>query len=699
MKYYKSSKAKISYLLLLVFSITLISSLYVLRGPVYRSIVTINLGSLKVDYMNSKANFLSSIRGANLETVSVNMSPNNFVKMNKERSSMVNSFILGGSIWDGKNQYYKARFINNISETKSEVKLFGMNTDHFRNPNSHSFRVKYDGKTGFGKKTVNFLNPRSRDFITDPLLNIIYSKLYNGIRINYFPYRVYFNKVNFGIFYSEDFFDKYLIEQNNRRESVIFEIANDSIDFNYLGEDDSFYDLGNELSLLFKNDYNKFLKKIDLEKLKAVIKLSLIANSAHSLEDINLHWYYNPVTDLFEPTIRETWATNFSNEIENDLPRIYMFEIENDLINDMLTDNIKQDITNELINEIDDIRNILLNDQDYISLKNQMVGYADKISIREKILLENLNLLEEDQLQINDQQKLNFREIFHITKDTIIKGEFIVTHNQKMIIHEGVTLRLDGAYLKVYGGFEANGTKKKPISIEGINKQGTLFFNTDQKVTIKNIIFNNLNNTQSGFDQPAAITFYECKSVNISNTLFKSNKSGDDYVNFFRSENIILKDSKFQNILNDAVDSDFSKIVISNTEFTDIGNDAIDSSGSDIKVENSLFYLVMDKAISAGEKSHVNVNQNIFKNNEIALVSKDQSLLTSNNNRFIENTIDIASFMKKSFYDYPKIIIKNSRIGRYLIEQGSLVQGIDSILYTNDVESKLYGNLYGRASD
>ena len=82
MKYYKSSKAKISYLLLLVFSITLISSLYVLRGPVYRSIVTINLGSLKVDYMNSKANFLSSIRGANLETVSVNMSPNNFVKMN-----------------------------------------------------------------------------------------------------------------------------------------------------------------------------------------------------------------------------------------------------------------------------------------------------------------------------------------------------------------------------------------------------------------------------------------------------------------------------------------------------------------------------------------------------------------------------------------------------------------------------------------
>ena len=88
-----------------------------------------------------------------------------------------------------------------------------MNSDHFRNPNSHSFRIKFNGLQGYGKKTLNFLNPRSRDFITDPLLNIIFNKLYNGIQINYKPYKLYFNKSDYGVYYSEDFFDKYLIEE------------------------------------------------------------------------------------------------------------------------------------------------------------------------------------------------------------------------------------------------------------------------------------------------------------------------------------------------------------------------------------------------------------------------------------------------------------------------------------------------------
>ena len=49
-----------------------------------------------------------------------------------------------------------------------------MNPDHFRDSDGHSFRLRFDGKQGFGDKKVNSLNPRSRDFITDPLLNIIY---------------------------------------------------------------------------------------------------------------------------------------------------------------------------------------------------------------------------------------------------------------------------------------------------------------------------------------------------------------------------------------------------------------------------------------------------------------------------------------------------------------------------------------------
>ena len=108
-------------------------------------------------------------------------------------------------------------------------------------------------------------------------------------------------------------------------ESVIFEIVNDSLEFNHLGEDDVFENLAKEISLLYRNNYDKFLQKIDVNKTKSIIKLCLIVNSAHPLSDINLHWYYNPVTDLFEPTIREAWAHYLPENNFTDLENLLLY--------------------------------------------------------------------------------------------------------------------------------------------------------------------------------------------------------------------------------------------------------------------------------------------------------------------------------------------------------------------------------------
>ena len=101
-----------------------------------------------------------------------------------------------------------------------------------------------------------------------------------------------------------------------------------------------------------------------------------------------------------------------------------------------------------------------------------------------------------------------------------------------------------------------------------------------------------------------------------------NNLSGDDFLNFFRSNDIIIKSSYFKNILNDAIDSDFSNVTISNTIFDVIGNDAIDGSGSNLIVDQCKFSYVRDKAISAGEKSVVEVTNSLFMNNEIAVVPR-----------------------------------------------------------------------------
>tara|TARA_X000000368_G_scaffold153911_1_gene121253 strand:- start:3522 stop:5621 length:2100 start_codon:yes stop_codon:yes gene_type:complete len=699
MRYYKPSKYKISYLYLGIFAFILSVLIYSFRGPIHRSAVTINLGSLYIDFLNQKAELINYFKNNELPIVAISMSNNNFVRLQTERALMVNNYVLTGTQWSGDNEYYKATFNDNSKLTKSKIKLFGMNSDHFRNPNSHSFRIKYDGSKGYGKRTANFLNPRSRDFITDPLLNIIYSKLYDGIEIDYKPYQLYFNKSDYGIYYEEDFFDKYLIEGNNRRESVIFEIVQDSLEFNHLGEDNSLESISKELALLYTNDYDKFLQKIDVNKTKSLIKLCLLVNSAHPLSDINLHWYYNPVTDLLEPTIREAWANSLQNKNFDDIHKLFLLSSENKVISDFLTDELSRDLLTELINELDKIEEIINSDNDYQELKKQMIGFSDKIKLREEIIKNNIAILKSKKEDYQLENDISLKEKIEIKKDTTIKGEFIISEGQELIIHNGVKLTLDNAYLKIYGGFKALGLKTNQIHINGINNSGTIFINTKEDIAISNTIFNNLTNTQSVYNQPASITFYECDSITIDNSQFSSNLNGDDYINFFRSTNILINDSTFSNVINDAIDADFSDIKISNSKFENIGNDAVDGSGSKIALLNNSFKNVMDKAISAGEKSIFELDGNRFINNEIGLVSKDESIIYSKNDIFKNNKIDVASFIKKKFFDYPKILFENAVIGRYLIEDGSKVIGLDSIQYSTNVEEKLYGNLYGRASD
>ena len=694
MKYYKKAKTNISRIYILFFILVIIAIIFLTRDVLYRSLVTINLGSVYIELLNEKAEVINYLKNNEIKTVNISMSPNNYVRMQKERSSMVSNYVLKGNQWFGDNNYFKVRYNDGISEdVKAEIKLFGMNPDHFRDSDGHSFRLRFDGKQGFGDKKVNFLNPRSRDFITDPLLNIIYGKLYGGLKINYKPVRVVLNKSNYGIFYMEDFFDKYFIEQNQKRESLIFEISNDSIYYNHLGEDESFLEIGTKLNQMYHNDYDSFIDKFDINKIKALIVLASVINDEHPLSDINMHWYYNNVTGLIEPTIREgfvkkTTSINIDKILAN-----------NAIINDIYNKHINSDFLYDMKSDLALIKEIILNDKEYNNLKNKMIGFGKKIDKKENIILENIDILS-NQLKNEEKTEEKIVNTIYINKDTTISGNYIVPKNTILKIREGVRIKLKNAYIKVFGEFRAIGTSNKPIIIEGIGREsGTLFFNTEKSIIIQDVIFSNLTNANSGYNQPAAITFYECSSINILNSFFRGNLMGDDYINFFRSNNISINNATFMNVLYDAIDSDFSQLSIKNSTFEDIGNDAVDGSGSMIDIYDNSFYNVQDKAISAGEESFINISNSIFKLNEIALVSKDASKIISINNLLENNIIDFASYKKKSFFGFPEAVFENTKIKNYLIEDNSIVEGLDTIIYTTNIESKLYGNLYGRASE
>lgn len=696
MKYFKKSKQNFSRLYISVFLTIFICLIFIFRGQIYRSLVTINLGGLYVQLLSEKSELISYLKSEkDIGTVFLQMSSNNYVKMQQERSKMVSNYVINASQWSNSNNYFKTKYTYNKNTTNAEIRLFGMNPDHFRSTNGHSFRIKFDGEVGYGKKKANFLNLRSRDYITDPLLNILFERLYDGIKISYKPYRVILNKASYGIFYKEDFFDNYLIEENKRRESLIFEALNDSLNFNFKGQDDSFNTMALELNNLYQTNYPEFLKLIDIDKLKSVVKLSVLINDSHPLSDINMHWYFNPVISKIEPTIRE----GFIKKIDTiDILNIIS---NNKIISDLLSDINLSDFENDLRNDLLKMDSIIKNDKEYKNLKDKLLGFKNEINKKEKLFINNLEYLDNN-LAKKTNSDIYPKDLYIIKNDTLISENFIVPSNKKLVIKEGVTIKLKNSLIEIFGELLAIGNKKNQINIVGFssNESGTILFNRSNGVMLDYLNFNNLTNSHTNFSQPASIIFYESKNININNSSFTNNQNGDDYINFFRSDNIKINNTLFQNIVSDAIDSDFSNnIIISNSKFIKIGNDAIDGSDSKINIKNSFFKFVLDKGISAGEKSNIEIEDSVFQENEIALVTKDESNLVVKNNTLFNNKLDFASYRKKRFFDLPSASFENTLISKYLIEINSKIRGFEVSKFSTNVESQLYGNLYGRATE
>jgi len=254
--------------------------------------------------------------------------------------------------------------------------------------------------------------------------------------------------------------------------------------------------------------------------------------------------------------------------------------------------------------------------------------------------------------------------------------------------------------LRIEGGIEILGKKNYPVNIVSPeNGSSTIYIQSKIPVNISHTTFSNLTNLKSPYQQPASITFYETPEINITNSNFNKNINGDDFLNFFRCKNVNISNTNIENTYSDALDSDFSNILINNSNFNYIGNDAIDGSGSKITISNSNFTFAKDKAISAGENSRFEVKDCFIKNNAIGVVSKDNSVVLSKNNQLINNRLDLAVFKKKKIYSYPTFKNENTLINNYLIEKKSKISGLDDIVYSSNVEDKLYGNLYGRASE
>ncbi|WP_456438857.1 hypothetical protein [Psychroserpens sp.] len=349
-------------------------------------------------------------------------------------------------------------------------------------------------------------------------------------------------------------------------------------------------------------------------------------------------------------------------------------------------------------------------DYSHISVNSNGIGFEDyKKEIGQVKKVDSVKF-EKAIKEFTSERELNEKGIENNNnfKEVIIKGkldlyEDLILSNVDLKIEENTEINLfnNSKIIIDKGIVNFKGTEKKPIYINGYGENS--IFITDVKTCLFNYTFiDGLSNWSDICKTvPSAITIYNSSSE-FNFCEFKNNKRGDDMINLFQSKYTFNK-CLFIDVLSDALDSDFSNGSIKNTSYINIGNDAIDCSGSNLEVMNSTFINISDKAISAGENSNIRVAECEIKESAIGFVSKDGSVLRIEGaNKLNDNDLDFAVFMKKEFYKNPSLFFEGKlNSHKYLIQENSTVKSEDlesSLIFLKEVESKLYGNEYGKSS-
>lgn len=349
-------------------------------------------------------------------------------------------------------------------------------------------------------------------------------------------------------------------------------------------------------------------------------------------------------------------------------------------------------------------------DYNHISSNTNGIGFEEYIKEIDQVKKVDALKFDKELKNFTSERALQNKEIEEKNnfEDYVITGkvdlyEDLILSNKNLKIQENseINLHNNAKIIVDKGTVNFQGTENNPIYINGYGDNS--IFITD----VKNCSFNytfiqGLSNWSDVCKTvPSAITIYNSNSE-FNFCEFKDNKRGDDMINLFQSQ-YTFNNCLFIDILSDALDSDFSNGSVISTSYTNIGNDAIDCSGSNLEIINSTFSNISDKAISGGENSNISVAESEIKESAIGFVSKDGSVLTiDKTNKLTDNDLDFAVFTKKEFYKKPSLHFAGEfNIYKYLIQEQSIVTSKDleaSLIFLKEVESKLYGNEYGKSS-
>ena len=317
-----------------------------------------------------------------LQNLRITLKSKALEKLTQKRNEALESGILVSNDED----FVKAEISADGQETAAaSIRLKGDWTDHLEHPNKWSYRIVPKGeKTIFGMRKFSIQHPKSRNYVWEWLINkVVKDNDITGLRYEFLNVEMKLSDtgatIPMGIMALEESFDKILIENNKRREGLIFGFDETMIwddrkqvkdlqldypeDLNrpFVGElpikiynenktlsDPGLskqFQVGKNLIVGLRDNKLKLSEAFDVDKLAFYIALCNLFGADHGLLIENIRIYYNPVTHKLEPI---SFDSNSGFKVKT--LREYPIGIADDLFRAKLVENYEKVSSKDFIN-------------------------------------------------------------------------------------------------------------------------------------------------------------------------------------------------------------------------------------------------------------------------------------------------------------------------------------------------------------
>lgn len=264
--------------------------------------------------------------------------------------------------------------------------------------------------------------------------------------------------------------------------------------------------------------------------------------------------------------------------------------------------------------------------------------------------------------------------VMHIAAGSYeLKSTLVVPEGNRLVVEAGVALGLaPGVSVVCRGGLEIAGTAEQPVRIYALDETkpfGSLAVLGGRKhaITIRYLVLEG--GGESAYEGAlfsGALAIHDSPAVQIRSSSF-SGCLAEDAVNIKYCRDLVIEDCRFQDNRADHLDVDVSHAVIRSCQFLQsesaagANGDGVDFSRSRVVLSECKFVGLGDKAISVGEASWAFVARNRIQASQIGLAVKDGSVACAGLNRWDGNTIDVAAYRKKRFYQGGCIVLAIDR--------------------------------------